>query len=188
MKSITNLYRALTFEGYSHLMRDLDATRVVYIVYILYILNIYIFFFWAIGIFITWTEERRRHQELNDLTLNSPVIGNMNLGKTLSISRSLKGQMRFLRRLSIVTFSEWFLFVILLEDLYILINKEKSHSPKDMYKGIETQPETILERPFLSMFLLNSPDIFERFGRGEQEENECCSVTYLLVSKNCLTF
>lgn len=138
MKSITNLYRALTFEGYSHLMRDLDATRVVYIVYILYILNIYIFFFWAIGIFITWTEERRRHQELNDLTLNSPVIGNMNLGKTLSISRSLKGQMRFLRRLSIVTFSEWFLFVILLEDLYILINKEKSHSPKDMYKGIET--------------------------------------------------
>ena len=77
---------------------------------------------------------------------------------------------------------------MILEDLHILIYKEKSYSPKDMYKEIETQPKTTLERPFLSMFLLNSPGIFERFGRGELGENGCCSVTYLSVSKNYLTF
>lgn len=83
----------------------------------------------------------------------------------------MKGQIRFLRRLSIITFSEWFLFVILLEDLYILIYREKSLSSKDMCKEIETQPNTILERPFLSMSLLDSIDIVDRFRKREQEEN-----------------
>lgn len=40
-----------------------------------------------------------------------------------------------------------------------------------MYKEIETQPNTILERPFLSMSLLDSTNILDRFRKREQEEN-----------------